>query len=175
MNIYDFVSENVDKISHSFNRQEILDNLEDFLISETESYLNSMKNNDLGDLLNNKIFSEKLTPVINISSDIFEGLEDPEVISVKRLSGDNVYIESYFEMRRVDLVITIDAIEYKKYAGEIESTKSLYNIEIDEDHVRLSFILRTCIQGSFEYDTRNETASNLSIDNICNRPSPSNR
>lgn len=169
LNIYDFVSKNVDKISHSFDQQEILDDLEYFLIEETENYLNSMKNYALSNLLRNKIFSEKITPVVDISSDIFEGLESPRVTSVKRLSGDSVYIESRFEMRRVELVVTIDTIEYKKYADEIESTKSLHNIEIDGDHVKLSFVLRTCIQGSFEYDTKNKVASNLSIDNIYNR------
>ena len=110
LNIYDFVKENVDVISHSFDRHEILDTLERFLIFETESYLDSMSNGDISDLLESKVFSEKLTPVIDIGSAIFEGLEDPEVKSVKRLSGDSVYIESYFEMRRVDLVITIDII-----------------------------------------------------------------
>ncbi|MFC0666160.1 PIN domain-containing protein [Azotobacter chroococcum] len=173
LNIYDFVNENVDKISHSFDRHEILDNLEHFLISETEDYLNSMSNGDISQLLDNKVFSDKLTPVIDIESDVFEGLEDPEVKSVKRLSGDNVYIEAYFEMRSVDLAITIDAIEYKQYASEIESTKSLYNINIEDDHAKLSFILRTCIDGSFEYDTKNETASNLSVDSIFNRRSRS--
>lgn len=171
LNIYDFVNENVDVISHSFDRNEILDVLERFLISETESYLNSMSNGDISDLLENKVFSEKLTPVIDIDSDIFEGLEDPKVKSVKRLSGDSVYIESFFEMRGVDLVITIDIIEYKQYASEIESTRSLYNISIEDNHVKLSFSLITCIDGSFEYDTKNETAHNLSVDYICNRRS----
>lgn len=169
LNIYDFLSENVDKISHSFDRHEVLDNIEDFLIDETESYLNSMNNNDISHLLESKLFSDKLTPVIDIESDVFEGLEDPEVKSVKRLSGDSVYIESYFEMRRVDLVITIDAIEYKQYASEIDSIKALYNIYIEDDYVKLSFILRTCIDGSFEYDTQDESGSNFSVDYICNR------
>lgn len=165
-NIYDFVNENVDKISHSFDRYEIIDDLEDFLIEETESYLNSMSNNDLTDLLRTKVFSDKLTSVIQIESDIFEGLEDPEVKSVKRLSGNSVYISSYFEMRRVDLIVTIDLIEYKQHADEIEAIKALYNVEIDDDYVNLSFILRTCIDGSLEYDTQDKLASNLSIDYI---------
>jgi len=165
-NIYDFVNENVDKISHSFDRYEILDDLEDFLIEETEGYLNSMSNNDLSYLLNTKVFSDKLTSVIQIESDIFEGLEDPIVQSVKCLPDKSVYISSYFEMRRVDLIVTIDLIEYKQHADEIEAIKALYNIEIDDDYVNLSFILRTCIDGSFEYETQEKTASNLSIDYI---------
>lgn len=169
LNVYDFVNENVDKISHSFDRHEILDNLESFLISETESYLNAMTNGDISYLLENKVFSDKLTSVIDIESDIFEGIEDPEVKSVKRLSGDSVYIESYFEMRGVELVITIDAIEYKQHADEIEATKSLYNISIDDNYVKLSFLLSACIGGSFEYDTKNEIACNLSVDYIHNK------
>lgn len=168
LNIYDFVNDNVDKISHSFDRYQILDDQEEFLIEETESYLNNMNNAEISHLLDTKIFSEKLTSVVDIESDIFEGLEDPVVKDVKRLPEDSVYISSYFEMRRVDLVITIDYIEFKQHADEIEAINSLYNIEIDGDYVKLSFIVRTCIDGSFEYETKDEQANNLSIEYIYN-------
>jgi len=168
-NIYDFVDENVDKISHSFDQREIFDELEEFLIEETENYLDSMSNHDLGDLLDAKVFSDKLTPVIQIKANIFESLEDTEVKSVKSLSSKDVYISSYFEMRRVDLIVTIDLIEYKQYADDIEAIKTLYNIEIEDNHVNLSFLLRTCIDGSFEYETQGKIASNLSVDGIHDR------
>ena len=169
LNINDFVNGNVDKISHSFDRYEILNELEEFLVEETESYLNSMNNNDISYLLETKVFSDKLTSVIDIESDIFEGLEDPEVKSVKRLPHESVYISSYFEMRRVNLVITIDIIEYKQHADEIEAIKALYDIEINDDYAKLLFILRTCIDASFEYETQNKLAKNLSIDYIFNK------
>ena len=165
-NVYDFVNENVDKISHSFDRYEILDDLEYFLEEEVQSYLNAMSNYDISDLLGSRLFHEKLTDVVQIESDIFEGLEDPEVKTVKRLADNSVYISSYFEMRRVNLIITIDLVEYKQHADEIESIKALYNIEIDDDYAVLSFMLRTCIDGSFEYDTVEKLARNLSIDYI---------
>jgi hypothetical protein len=165
-NIYDFLNENVDKVSHSFDRYEILDDLECFLEEEVQSYLNSMSNYDISDILGSRLFHDKLTDVVQIESDIFEGLEDPEVKTVKRLADNSIYIGSYFEMRRVDLIITIDIIEYKQHADEIESIKALYNIELDDDYAVLSFILRTCIDGSFEYDSVEKEASNLSIDYI---------
>ena len=169
LNIFDFVNENVDKIEHSFDRQEILDDLEEFLMEETESYLNSMSNYDIGHILDARVFSEKITSVMDIESDIFEGLEDPEVKSVKRLPENSVYISAYFEMRRVDLVITIDVIEFKQHVEEIEAIKSLYNIELDGEHTKLSFILRTCVDGSFEYDVKEKEPSNLSVEYIFNR------
>ncbi|OII57578.1 DUF4935 domain-containing protein [Pseudomonas putida] len=169
LNIYDFIKENVDKINHSFDQHKLLDNLESFLISETENLINSMSNNELSELLETKLFSEKLTPVLDINSDIFEGLEHTEIKSIKGLPEDSVYIESEFEMRRVDLIISIDTTEFRQYADEIEAIHSLYNIEHEDSHVKLSFILRAYIGGSFEYDTRNEVASNLSIDFIYNK------
>lgn len=165
-NVYDFVNENIDRVSHSFDRYEILDDLEYFLEEEVESYLNSMSNYDISDLLGSRLFYDKLTAVVQIESKIFEGLEDPEVKTVKRLADNSVYISSYFEMRRVDLIITVDIIEYKQHADEIESINALYNIELDDDYAVLSFILRACIDGSFEYDTVEKEASNLSIDYI---------
>lgn len=171
LNIYDFVKENVDKISHSFDRSEILDSIDYFLIAETESHLNSMSNGDISQLLENKVFCDKLTPVVDIESTVFEGLEDPEVKSVKRLSGNSVYIEAYFEMRIVDLEITIDAIEYKQYASEIDLTESLYNINIEGDYAKLSFAIRPCLDVSLEYDTKSEIASNFSVDYLFNRGS----
>lgn len=169
LNIYDFVKENVDKINHSFDQHKLLDDLESFLISETENLINAMNNNELSELLETKLFSEKLTPVLDINSDIFEGLEHTEIKSIKGLPEESVYIESEFEMRRIDLIISIDTTEFKQYADEIEAIHSLYNIEHEDSHVNLSFIVRAYIGGSFEYDTRNEVASNLSMDFIYNK------
>lgn len=169
LNVFDFASKNIDKISHSFERHKILDSVERFLMSETEHHLETMNNSDTSMLLETKLFSDKLTPIINIDSDVIDGLEDPEVKSVKSLPDNSVYIEAYFEMRTVDLVITIDAIEYKQHADEIDEINGLYNIEIEDKHVKLSFVVRPCIDASFEYDTENEHASNLSVDYIVNK------
>ncbi|GAC11997.1 PIN domain-containing protein [Paraglaciecola chathamensis] len=166
LNIFDFIKENVDKIEHAFNREEILDDLEDFLIEETESYLKNMKNNDISDLLGTQVFSDKLTDVIEIVPDIFEGVEDHEVHYVSRLPEKSVYISCFYEMRRVDLVVTIDLIEFKQHVDEIESIKSIYNIEIDGDVVKLSFIFRLYIDASLEYDTESELGSSLTIEQI---------
>lgn len=113
-----------------------------------------------------------MTSVIDIEADIFEGLEDPKIKQVKRLSGNNVYISSYYEMRRVDLIITIDLVEFKQHADEIEAIYPLYNIEIDGDYVKLSFILRVCVDGSFVYETKAREASSLSIENMYNSIRP---
>ena len=169
LNIYDFVKENVDKITHCFDQSKLLDELESFLVSATESLINAMSNTELAELLETKLFSEKLTPVLGINSDIFEGLEHTEIKSIKGLPGDSVYIESEFEMRRVDLVVSIEATEFKQYADEIEAIASLYNIEHEDSHVNLSFLLRIYVGGSFEYDAGKEVASNLSIDFIYNK------
>ena len=166
LNIFDFIKENVDKVENSFSREEILDDLEYFLIEETENYLRNMKNCDISELLGTSVFSDKLTDVIEIVPDIFEGLEDPTVHYVIRLPESSVYISCFYEMRRVDLVVTIGLIEFKQHVDEIESIKSIYNIEIDGDIVKLSFIFRLYIDASFEYDTESELGSNLTIEQI---------
>ena len=168
LNVYDFVNDNVDRISHSFDRHELLDDLEHFLIDETESFFRNMTNREIDNLLGARIFGDKLTSVIDIEADVFEGLEDPKIKQVKRLSGNSVYISSYYEMRRVDLVITIDLVEFKQHADEIEAIYALYNIEIDGDYVKLSFILRASVDGSFVYETKEKKASSLSIENMYN-------
>lgn len=169
LNVFDFVKENVDKISHAVDKYEILDDQEYFLIEETESYLNAMNNAALSDLLGSRVFSDRLTEVIDIESDIFEGLEDPEVNHVSELPATSVYINCEYEMRRVDLVVTLDLIEFKQHVEEIEVIKSLYNVEIDGDYVKLSFVFRLYIDASFEYDTSMEKCSNLSIEQVSAR------
>lgn len=164
--LYEFVSDKADKIVDSVNKYEILDELEDFLTEKTEDYLCGMKNNEICDLLDAKVFSEKITSVIDIEADIFEGLEDPDVKSVSSLSKTSVYINCYYEMRRVDIVITIDKIEYKQYADELEAIDSFYNIELDDDIAKLSFIVRLYINASLEYDTKTDEASNLTFEGV---------
>ncbi|MDK2598315.1 PIN domain-containing protein [Pseudoalteromonas obscura] len=169
LKVFDFNKENVDQITNAVNKYEILDDEEYFLIEETESYLNSMSNSELSNLLGSRVFGEKLTEVIDIKSDIFEGLEDPEVNYVSELSDSSVYISCLYEMRRVDLVVTIDLVEFKRHVDDIENIEALYNIEIDEDTVNLSFIFRLYIDASFEYDTTSEICSNLSIEQLSAR------
>ncbi len=142
LNIGDFVKDEVDKIEHSLNHVEMLDDLEDFLIEETEEYLNKMTNYELSDLLSESLFSQKLTAVIKIQSEIFEGLEDPEIHAIHSLPDTSVHINFYYEMRRVNLVITIDAVAYRQYASELEGITGLYNVEYDNDVVELSSIVR---------------------------------
>lgn len=164
--LFDFVNDKADKIVDSVNKYEILDRLEGFLIDATEDHISVMRNEEISDLLNAKVFSEKITSVLNIEADIFEGLEDPDVKSVSSISKENVYINCYYEMRRVDIIITIDKIEYKQYADELESIDSFYNIELDDDIVKLSFIVRLYIDASLEYDIKTDEASNLTIEGI---------
>lgn len=166
LNIFDFIKDNVDKVENAFSREEILDDLEYFLIEGTENHLKNMKNIDISGLLGASVFSDKLTDVIEIVPDIFEGVEDPRVHYVSRLPEKSVYISCFYEMRRVDLVVTIDLIEFKQHVDEIESIKSIYNIEIDGDVVKLSFIFRLYIDASLEYDTESELGSNLTIEQI---------
>jgi hypothetical protein len=73
-----------------------------------------MSNSVLSNLLGSRVFGEKLTGVIDIKSDIFEGLEDPEVNYVSELSDSSVYISCSYEMRTVDLVVTIDLVVFEQ-------------------------------------------------------------
>ncbi len=166
LNVFDFVKDNVDKIEHSFDREEILDDLEGFLIDGTENYLANMKNCDIDDLLGTRVFAEKLTDVIEIESNIFDGLENPIVHYVSKLSDASVYISCFYEMHGVDFIVTIGLIEFKQHIAEIESIKSVYNIEIDGDLVKLSLLFRLYVDSSFEYDTTAKLATNLTIELI---------
>ncbi|WP_233080238.1 PIN domain-containing protein [Rheinheimera soli] len=167
LNVFDFVKDNVDQISNAVDRQEILDDQEDFLIQETESYLNAMNNSALSELLMTRVFSDKLTEIIDIKSSIFEGLEDPEVDYVSELTSPSVYITCNYEMRHVDLVVTIELVEFKQHVDEIEAIKTLYNLAIDGDYVNLSFIIRSLgITAAFEYNATTEECSNLTVDRI---------
>ncbi|EHH1107972.1 PIN domain-containing protein [Vibrio parahaemolyticus] len=167
LNVFDFVKDNVDQVSHAVDRQEILDDQEHFLTHETESYLDAMSNSSLSELLSTRVFSDKLTEVVDIKSTIFEGLEDPEVDYVSELASPSVYINCKYEMRHVDLVVTIELVEFKQHADDLEAIDSLYNIQIDGDYVNLSFMFRCLdITAAFEYNTALEECSNLTVENI---------
>ncbi|HHF3108932.1 TPA: PIN domain-containing protein [Vibrio alginolyticus] len=162
-NIYDFLNHNVDRVEHSFERQLLLDGHENFLISGTIDYLEGLDNAGLSDLFDNNIFSDKLTTVINISSNVYEGLEDDFIHYVSKLDNDSVYVSFNYEMKGVDLIISINSVEFKQYASEIESLPHLYNIEHDGEIVKLSFNFQVDFDAALEYQTKSKECSNLTI------------
>tara|TARA_R110001592_G_scaffold78956_4_gene236430 strand:- start:519 stop:1646 length:1128 start_codon:yes stop_codon:yes gene_type:complete len=172
LNIYAFVTANVDKASNLFDRRNLLDDIEDTLIEETKAFLDGMSNYELSLLLDSNVFSEKLTSVIRKNSEVYEGLEDSEIKEVKLLPGKSVYISSYFEMRTVTLIVTIENVEFKQHVDEIEAIDALYNIDLNDDYVELSFGIRPSIHCSFEYETEQEYASNFSIEHLANAARP---
>ncbi|MCX8890695.1 PIN domain-containing protein [Vibrio parahaemolyticus] len=165
-NIHEFLDKNVDRIEHSFDRESLLYEEECFLIDGTVSYLDQLGNEGLSSLFNNNVFSEKLTEVVDISSSITDGLEDETIDYVSKLENDMVYVSFNYEMKGVDLVISINSVEFKQHATELESLPYLYNIEHDGDIVKLSFYLRLSIDAALEYDSKSEECSNLTIDNM---------
>ncbi len=166
LNLYDFVNDKIDKDDHAIDKLALINELDDFFIDETDDYLEGMKNSQLSELFSTNLFSDRLTDVLDIDVVNWDGVEDPEIHSVSKLSGDDVYISCYYEMRGINMTISIDEVEYNQHMEEIESLHEFIEVEIDKINgiAKLLFGFRININASFIYDIKDEAPRELSVE-----------
>jgi hypothetical protein len=166
LNLYDFVNDKIDKDDHAIDKLALINELDDFFMEETDDYLEGMKNSQLSELFSTNLFTDKLTDVLDINVVNWDGVEDPEIFSVSKLSGNDVYISCYYEMRGINMTVSIDEVEYNQHEDEIESLFSFVEVEIDKINgiAKLVFGFRININASFIYDIKAECPRELSIE-----------
>lgn len=166
LNLYDFVNDKVDKDDHAIDKLALINELDDFFMEETDEYLEGMKNSQLSELFSTNLFTDKFTEVLDINVVNWDGIEDPEILSVSKLSGNDVYISCYYEMRGISMTVSIDEIEYNQHEDEIESLYTFIEVDIDKINgiAKLHFGFRININASFIYDIKDEYPRELSVE-----------
>ena len=167
--LFDFIKNNVDKDEHFISQTTLYDDhlneIDSKLEGEAVDFINNLSENEFSNILSkNELSFPYINSLINHSIEIMEGVEDPEILSYKKLSEDSVYVSFRYNLRICILQFLIPNYDYIKNRLEIDK---LYNeIESDENYTSLTSYVRTYLDVSFEYNMESMSIEGYNIENV---------
>lgn len=160
--LYSFIKNTIDTDLHSFDH--FNPEFDEFLEEEGENYL---KTYDFrGEIVATRAFqfSINFSQIFDVEVDMFEGLEDPELIGIKKLNDNSLYINYRYNLRRVTLVLEVLKEEFLKHKAEID--EYFYDKEFYDEFVKISTVIRPYFDVSFIYNPKTDIASHYSVDHL---------
>ena len=159
--LFDFVNSTIDQNDHAIDRVNLELILEEYVESEGENYLENMTNTDLSEYLEDSIFESRVKEILEIRTDVWEGLEDTVIEQTTKMEGSDIYVSYSFNLRRVTLEIDIPEVDY------IENQSELYrlfdDIDVSSGIATLTTYVRPYFNVSFIYNDRKNTLSDFDV------------
>jgi len=162
--LFDFINSTVDRDRHSIDFYKSEEVFEKFIEESSVLFIEELSNIGLKNYLNSPIFETKVKDVLDIRAEIFEGLEDPQVMNTKRLSGNDIYVGYRYDLRRLIIEIDIPEIDYTLNKDELDRIS--YNVEINSGVATLICYVRPVFNVSFIYNDADEELKNFEVDNL---------
>ncbi|MBE3714007.1 DUF4935 domain-containing protein [Vibrio parahaemolyticus] len=169
LNIYDFVNSQVNKDEHLVDRYKLTNEFDDYLMEQTLEHLIALDNDGLSEVFSNKLFKDKLTPVIDIQGDNWDIVDDTEIINISKISDTEAYVSCQYICSGVNLDITIDLNEYHQYKSDIDSIRECYEVRTDPNTQTavIALAFKAYTQATLVYDTVKEEPIELHVEGIC--------
>jgi hypothetical protein len=168
--LFNFIENNVDKEVHEFNRYELFDdhlnNIDSELEVEAISFINNYSENKFKEILDNNQLRTfpYINSIISHSIELMEGVEDPEILTYKKLTKNTIYVGFRYNLRICILNFTIPNSDYNTNRQYID--KLYCEIISDENLTYFSSYVRTFLDVSFEYNMDSGTIDGYNIETI---------
>ncbi|MEY8213830.1 MAG: PIN domain-containing protein [Colwellia sp.] len=168
LNLFDFINKEVVKDDHLIDKMKWENELDGFLLVQTEAHLVNLNKNSLSELLGTNLFKDRITDILNVTCEIWDGIDDTDILSVSKISETEAYISCHYIVTGVDLKVTVDLIEYNQHQDEIDSLNGCNEVFIDNESatVDLSFGYKAYVSGSLVFSTLDEEPKILNIETI---------
>jgi hypothetical protein len=168
--LFDFIKDNVDRDEHFISQTKLFDEhlneIDDELESEAVDFINNLSESKFSEILSKNRL--KTFPYINSlishSIEIWEGVEDPEILYYKKLSKGSVYVSFRYNLRICNLQLSIPNFDY--YSNRFEIDKLYHEIQSDENYTSLTTYVRAYLDVSFEYNMESMTIEGYNIEEI---------
>jgi len=167
--LFRFVDNVIDKDTHGFNHYDYYDkynnDFDPFLEEEAVMFLEEMPKSEIKHLLSHTNYGQ--LPVANylkLKVNLFEGVEDPEILHCKKMDNNTVFVSYRYNLRIVDFDFEILSCDY--YANKEIADSVYYNIDIEDETVKLSCFVRVYLEVTFTHNIQEESQGNFSVSNI---------
>lgn len=104
---------------------------------------------------------ECLAPIQNFSVEVFDGVEDSEIISADKIDGSKLMIKYYFDLRMV--IWTIEVPEETYHLNEMEFHNHFMNIAVDNGVATLEIMQCCYFKANMTFDQEQEELLDTSI------------
>jgi hypothetical protein len=167
--IKEFIDKEVDKEHNTYNPNQILDNFinesEDQIENQISFYINSQTAKAMQLILKSSVGELNDIPYITgFDFIINEGIEDPDLLSWSLTTGNDLYLELYLNLRRVEFNFSIPKIVYSERKEYFDN--NFYNIETDQDKTNLSIMKRPHLNVSFIFRVKDKEVTDLVINSF---------
>ena len=136
---------------------------EQYLETEGVGHLETLRKEKLGALIEPSVPPEIGSLLECMDVDCFEGMEDLDVRSILQLEDGNLGVEATFNLRRVELSVSIQKEDDNLLRSKIEETQYFYDPQTNDDEV----IYRTCIRPyfrvTFTLNTKQQCCENIRV------------
>ncbi|MBJ6750977.1 PIN domain-containing protein [Geomonas anaerohicana] len=162
--LFDFVNSAIDKDVHAIDHYASEKLFEQFIFEESSKFITEMSNVDLSKHFGYTIFETNVKTILSTRVEIYEGLEDIDILQTQRLEGDDVYVSYSYNLRGVTVEIDIPEIDY--FMNKIEILKVADDVDVISEVVTLHFFMRPYFDVSFIYNARLDTLKNFEVARI---------
>ena len=159
--LFDFVNSVIDKNDHAVDRSNSDKIFEDFITDSGSEFIENMSNWDLSKYYETSIFDSKVKDILDIRTDVWEGLEDPEFINTTKLDGNDIYISYKYNLRIVTVEIDVPELDYLENKAELDNL--FVDVELSSGIATLTSYIRPYFGVSFIYNDKDGSLKNYEV------------
>ena len=163
--LYEFVKSTIDKDEHAIDHEKTAEIFDHFIEYSAVEFLEALSNKDLSHYLRTNIFDSKVKDIIEIRVEIYEGLEDLEVLSTKEIGKNEIYVSYKYNIRGTIIELDIPTLDYMTNKSELD--KIFNDIVHSNEVVTGRIFIRPYFTVSFIYNEKTEELTNYEVADLC--------
>lgn len=159
-----FIESTIDKDIHALDHYKTEELFGEFIEELSTTHFELMDRCELFENLRIQSLLPIIQEIKSVRFEIFEGIEDPHLISSNKLNGDDIYVSYSYNLRRSIVSIEITQENYLSHKSDFD--KNSHNIEISEGNVMLIFYIRPYFEVSFIYNEKTVDFKDSAVSNL---------
>lgn len=173
LSLKDFADAEIDKVLHSINHEEFEERfgseMEDLASDTAIDYLQQMGLPAAQELLEDADLPRRCARAIrSFTVDDYEGVEDPEVLSLSALTAESLYVQYRFNLLTVMYTVEVSTEDYLANVDEFK--EEFINIDVQGRLTQMQTFRRIDFDASLAFDPKSEDFTSVSIDRATPRP-----
>jgi len=167
--LFDFV-QTINKDEHAIDHTKAEELFGEYWEEEALAYLEAVPREVVSQLLSSVAIGDELRNIRSIRAQIWEGIEDFEVLSTNELDNGEVFVSCHYDLRLVELVIEIPAYDYHANKALLDAREHFYDVRMMDDSVTLKVGIRPYYTASFVYNAKDESLKGYSVSDFRIKP-----
>jgi PIN domain len=162
--LYSFVNSQFDKEYHEIDHDLLIEDVEEFVemygienLEESDSLQVAYRSSD-------GLYQTTIHEIISVGAEIIEGLEDPDIMHISKISKNEVRVGYSYNLRRVALDVHVSESNYLLNKEEFDEI--FFEISIENEVAIMSVVARPYFFSSFIYHISDQSLNEFYVDEV---------